>query len=160
MKNNTTNHLYFFVTTHPHWSALLKPDKYKDIVTEGIQLLVEQNRVVVNAFVIMPGDLHIIWQVKSLHDVEVVQTDLLNYISRRVKYDLQKNHPVVLLRYKALEKEEANLFWQPNANAMELPEQFYIQKLNDILCEPVVAGLCKNPWEYKYSFAQSHQSAA
>jgi len=160
MKSNTTNLFYFFVSTHPHWKALLKPDKYKDMVTEGMQLLVEQNRVVLNAFVIMPGDLHIIWQVKSRHDVEAAQTDLLNYISRRLKYDLQKNHPVVLPRYKYFGKGKANIFWQTDATAMELPEQFYLQKLNDILCEPVIAGLCKSPEEYKYSFAQLYQSAA
>ena len=44
------------------WRHLLTDDKHKDIIIESLQFLVNDRRIVLNAFVIMSNHIHVIWQ--------------------------------------------------------------------------------------------------
>ncbi|MDR6563262.1 MULTISPECIES: hypothetical protein [unclassified Arcicella] len=54
------NHHYtqFFTATILSWKPLLKPDKYKQIIIDSLKFLVENHRVKVYGFVIMPNHIH------------------------------------------------------------------------------------------------------
>ena len=58
----------FFTATILEWKPLLKQDKYKDIINNSLRFLVQQNRVIVYSFVIMPNHIHLIWQIQLGHE--------------------------------------------------------------------------------------------
>ena len=92
----------------------MKPEKYKDIIISSLRFLVENNRVKVNAFVIMDNprlnesigqDIHLIWQMMAGIKPEAVQRDFMKYTAQKIKQDLKKNHPAVLEHFKVDDKD-------------------------------------------------------
>ena len=71
--------LYFFTATIKDWISLLKDDKYKDIIINSLRFLVNNKRVNIYCFVIMPNHIHLIWQIKEGHKKENVQRDFLSH---------------------------------------------------------------------------------
>lgn len=65
----------FFTATNLEWKKLLRPDKYKDIIINSFRFLVENKRIKLYAFVIMPNHLHFIWQMQPLIHPSDVQRD-------------------------------------------------------------------------------------
>ena len=86
----------FFTATLLKWQHLLKPDKYKQIITDSLKFLVEDNRVWIYGFVVMPNHIHQLWRFKSPHTQEQVQRDFLKFTAQKIKDDLLINHPAVL----------------------------------------------------------------
>ena len=54
--------LYFTTATVKGWKHLLKPDKYKKIITDSLEFLSLESSIRVYAFVVMPNHFHLIWQ--------------------------------------------------------------------------------------------------
>jgi REP element-mobilizing transposase RayT len=52
---------------------LLKPDKYKKVITDSFKFLVKEKRVEVNVFVIMSNHMLVIWQIQDGYERENVQ---------------------------------------------------------------------------------------
>ena len=63
------NPIKFFTATINSWKHLLQPDKYKQLVTESMKFLVEDKRVWIYGFVIMPNHIHLFWRIclKTIH---------------------------------------------------------------------------------------------
>ena len=57
--------LYFSTATILGWKHLLKPDKYKNIITDSMTFLADEGAVWFYAFVIMPNHFHWIWQLRG-----------------------------------------------------------------------------------------------
>ena len=79
-----TEHPQFFTATILEWKRLLKPDKYKEIIVSSLQFLVENNRIKVNAFVIMDNHIHLIWQMMAGTKPEAVQRDFMKYTAQKI----------------------------------------------------------------------------
>ena len=158
MPNIITEYPQFVTITNLEWKKLLKPDKYKDIVIDSLRFLVNEKRIILNAFVIMDNHLHLIWQMQAGVKAKDVQRDFLKYTGQKIKADLQKNHPQVLERFKVKAKDRRYQFWERNSLSIELSsEKVFKQKLNYIHQNPVKAGLCKLPEEYRYSSASLYE---
>jgi len=89
----------------------LKPDKYKDVIINSLQFLVNEKWVEINAFVIMRNHIHLtclparqVWQIKDGYERDAIQRNFLKYISQTIKRDLEKNHPKVLERLGGVRK--------------------------------------------------------
>jgi putative transposase len=68
------------------------------------------------------------------------------------KKDLQKNNLTLLAHFKVEAKDREFQFWERNALSIELRNHpVFTQKLEYIHWNPVKAGMCKLPEEYKYS---------
>ncbi len=149
-----TEYPNYFTATNLEWKKLLQPDKYKDIVISSMKFLVKEKRVKIFSFVIMDNHIHLIWQMLPDNDPEAVQRDLLKYTAQRIKKDLLRNHPDVLAQFKVDAKDRNYQFWERNALSVELRNHtVFIQKLDYIHWNPVKAGMCKLPEDYKYSSA-------
>ncbi len=147
-----TEHPHFFTATNYLWKPLLKPDKYKKIITESLRFLVNAQRVKVYAFVIMHNHIHLIWQMRENHKREDVQRDFLKFTGQQIKADLKKNHPDVLAHFLVNEKDRKFQFWERNSLSIELfTEKFFEQKLDYIHNNPVTAGLSNTPEAYYFS---------
>jgi REP element-mobilizing transposase RayT len=81
----------FFTATILEWKPLLKQDYYKDIIIDSLRFVVQQNRVKVYSFVIMPNHIHLIRQIQPGHKRENVQRDFLKYTAQKIKFDLLEN---------------------------------------------------------------------
>ncbi len=159
MKNIITEYPNFFTATNLEWKRLLAPDKYKDIIVNSLRFLVEKNRIILNAFIIMPNHLHLIWQMKAGYKANAVQRDFLKFTAQRIKADLLKNNLQVLSHFKVDAKDRDYQFWERNALSIELrTNAVYEQKLDYIHWNPVKAGLCKLPEDYKYSSARFYET--
>ena len=159
MASIITEYPQFFTATNLEWKKLLKPDKYKDIVISSMRFLVKNKRARIFSFIIMENHIHLIWQMLPGHTPDAVQRDFLKYTAQRIQKDLQKNHPTVLLKFKVNAKDREYQFWERNALSVELRNHsVFLQKLRYIHENPVRAGICKLPEEYKYSSALFYET--
>ena len=141
----------YFTATNLEWKRLLQPDKYKDLIMGSLRFLVEDRRIRLFAFVIMINHIHLIWQMCADIDPEAVQRDFLKYTAQKIKADLRKYHPAVLERFRVDAKDRTYQFWERNPLSIELrTHAVFFQKLEYIHRNPVRAGLCLLPEEYKY----------
>ncbi len=154
-----TEYPQFFTASIKGFYKLLEHDKYKNIIINSLRFLVEDKRIKLYAFVIMPDHLHLNWQMQPLIHPQHVQRDFLKYTVQRIKHDLQKNHPELLSAFESDANDRIYQFWKRRALSIELrTDKVYIQKLDYIHWNPVKAGLCKLPEEYKYSSALFYQT--
>ena len=154
MKNNTTDSVNFCSVYSNAHRDLLRPDKYKDIIVKRLFSFVEDNDIVLNAFVIMPSHFYMIWQAQSDIHMDELLRQFLKKITRNIIYDLQKNHPVILPIHKRCSQQIENYFWHYQLSALVFnDEHAYQQKLDYIHNTPVRKGLCAKAEEYRYSSA-------
>ena len=157
--NSPLFHPQYFTATILDWQHLLKPDKYKDIIIQSLQFLVREKRVELNAFVIMSNHIHLIWQIQKGHKRENVQRDFLKYTSQIIKKDLQFNHQNVLKVFEVNAKDRKYQVWQRNPLSIDLwTKEVFIQKMEYIHDNPVTAGICIYPEQYKYSSAKFYET--
>ncbi len=147
----------FFTATILEWKYLLKNDLYKDIITGSMKFFVDNKRVQLYAFAIMNNHLHLLWSIIYPHLRENVQRDFLRFTSQMIIKDLRNNHPEILQEYFVGAKDRNHQVWERNALSVPLwTEDVVRQKLNYIHNNPVRAGLCLHPEEYKYSSAPAY----
>ena len=149
-----TEYPCFFTATNLEWKRLLARDKYKDIVIESMRFLVKDKRVVIYGFVIMDNHIHIIWQLLASKKRDAVQRDFLKYTAQQIKKDMIRHHADELTTFLVNAKDRKYQFWERNPLSIEIwSEKTLIQKLKYMHENPVRAGLCRFPADYKYSSA-------
>jgi REP element-mobilizing transposase RayT len=149
-----TEYPQFFTATIIEWQKLLEPDKYKDIIIDSLSFLVKDKRIKLFVFTIMSNHIHLIWQMQPLIHPQHVQRDFLKYTAQQIKLDLQKNNPEALTHFETDANDRTYQFWKRRSLSIELrTDKVYQQKLDYIHWNPVSAGICKLPEEYKYSSA-------
>jgi REP element-mobilizing transposase RayT len=149
--------IQFFTATILNWKHLLKPNKYKGIIISSLQFLVNQNRSVILAFVIMPNHLHLLWQLNISIKREDVQRDFLKYTAQQIRFDLQVSHPQVLEKFRVNAKDRTYQIWERNALTVDLfGKEIVEQKLNYMHLNPLQEkwNLVQQPEAYAYSSAQ------
>ena len=149
----------YLTATILEWKKLLIQDKYKDFIKESLHFLVQEKRIELNAFVIMSNHLHLIWQPLNDQTPEKIQHSLMSFTAHKFKTDLEENHLQVLAHFKVEAKDRSYQFWERNSLGIDLVnETMFIQKLNYIHQNPVVAGLCLQPEDYHYSSATFYEN--
>ena len=63
----------FFTATIYEWKHLLADDNHKNIIVDSLRFLVTDNRIELNAFVIMNNHIHLIWQPLSKFTSSAIQ---------------------------------------------------------------------------------------
>jgi putative transposase len=134
----TEYYAQFFTTTILEWKHLLKPDKYKEIITGSLAYWVKHKRVKMYAFIIMSNHIHLIWQVQAGNTLPDVQRDFLKYTAQQIKSDLSIHHPLVLERFKVKAKDRQYQFWEHNLLSVDLyTHEVFLQKLEYIHWNPI-----------------------
>jgi putative transposase len=138
---------------------LLKREKYKDIIVNSLKFLVENKRIILYAFAIMINHIHLIWQMMESTLPDDLQRDFLKFTAQRIKLDLTKYHPDVLSLFLVHEKDRTHHFWKRRPLSIELRTgKVFRQKLDYIHRNPVRAGICAYPEDYKYSSARFYHT--
>ena len=148
----------FYAATIYEWQHLLKEDKYKNIITGSLQFLVSDKRIELNAFVIMSNHIHLIWQSLMGYTPEQIQLSFMKYTAQQIKFELMKDDPPLLEKCKANKADRDYQIWEREPLGIDLfTPAVFNQKLEYIHQNPVKAGLCNYPEEYKYSSALFYQ---
>ena len=159
MPEMITEYPHFFTATNLEWKPLLHPDKYKDVIIDSMRFLVKENRVMIFGFVIISNHIHMVWHLRAGKKRENVQRDFLKHTAQKIKADLKENDPENLKPDLVNAKNRKFQFWERNALSVELwSEKLMWQKLKYIYENPVRAGLCRYPEEYKYSSAYLYKT--
>ena len=145
----------FFTATIHEWIHLLDENTVKDIIINSFRFLVKEKKVTIYSFVIMSNHLHIIWRINNPNKLSDVQRDFLRFTAQKIKFFFIDDK-----REKVLDTLEVNhvdrkyRIWQPDSLSVDLwTREVFLQKADYIHNNPVKAGLCNLPEEYKYSSA-------
>ena len=151
----------YFTSTILEWKHLLKPDKYKDIVISSLEFLVIERQIKVYGFVIMINHIHVIWQVQPGFKPKDVQLSFMKYTAQMTIKDLRNNHKEVLEIFIVKASDRKYQVWERKPLSISLwTQSIFKQKLDYIHSNPVVAGLCSYPEDYKYSSASFYIKAS
>ena len=113
----------------------------KFIVVSSLQWLAENKRCNINAFVIMPNHIHIMWQIADGVARKNVQGAFFSFTGHAFKKELERN-PLVLEQYKVDDADRTYQFWERNPLVKEcFTENFFLQKLDYLHHNP-----CQPKW--------------
>ena len=162
MKLHKFNHIkeypQFYTATILNWKKLLKPEKYKMIIVESLQYLVQEKRVVLFGYVLMDNHIHLVWSPTKLYSLKHTQLSFMKFTAQKIKRDLEINHPKVLDMFRVDLKDRTYQFWQRNPLCVDLYDSnIIIEKLNYIHNNPVKADFCKETLDYKFSPAKFYK---
>jgi REP element-mobilizing transposase RayT len=152
MASSRKYELTFFTATILEWKPLLANNAHKDIVIDSLRFLVSNRRITLNAFAIMDNHLHLIWHVIYPNKREDVQRDFLGYTAKAIIRLLKAYDMVAMHDHYVNAKDRKYQVWERNALSVDIwSEDVLKQKLDYIHNNPVKAGYCAYPEEYKYS---------
>ncbi len=145
----------FYTATILEWQQLLSDDKHKDIIVDSLKFLVTEKRIELNAFVIMPNHIHLIWQPMFGFTPRDIQASFMKYTAQQLKRSITKNNIKALTSFKVNKHDREYQIWKREPLGIELiSPAVFDQKLDYIHYNPVHAGLCINPEAYYYSSAR------
>jgi putative transposase len=151
-------HPEFVTVTCLDWKALLEDDKHKDVITDSLAFLANQHRILVYAFIIMSNHFHLIWQMVGDHKREDVQRDFLKYTGQQILKYLRNESSALLDELMVNAKDRKRQVWERNSLGISLwSTSVFQEKLEYIHYNPVKAGLCRYPEDYKYSSARFYE---
>jgi REP element-mobilizing transposase RayT len=154
-------HTEFLTATILDWKHLLKDDNCKQIIIDSLRWLVEQKRCHVNAFVIMPNHIHLLWKISDGVERFNAQGALLSFTAHAFKKYLMTVNPVMLNKHYVNKIDRQYQFWQRESMVKECWSQhFFNQKMEYIHNNPCQShwNLTTLPENYKWSSAAFYQN--
>jgi REP element-mobilizing transposase RayT len=158
---NFEHYPQFFTATILEWKHLLKKDEFKQIIVDSLLFLKKEGSIVVNAFVIMPNHIHLIWQIQDGYKQDKIQMRFLKYTAQQIKFRLIDTNDMMLNIFFVDAADRQYQFWERKPLSIDLwTEEVLIQKLIYIHNNPI-----KDPWnlvqypeEYLYSSAKFYET--
>ena len=125
---------HFFTATIYKWENLLKPDGHKDILINCLKFLVNDNRVEVNAFVIMSNHVHIIWQPLQQYTPTQIQTSFMTHTAKSIKKKLLDEDPGLIEKHKVNKYDRTYQIWKREPLSIKLfTETAFLQNWNTFI---------------------------
>ena len=153
--------VYFWTNTIHDWKRLLTPDKYKHIIIDCWQELVNRKQVIVYAFVVMPNHVHIVWEMIEPNGKEMPHASFNKFTSHQFLTDLRINHAQVLPYFKVADKERRYRFWQRDVLAVLMDDERKVrQKITYLHNNPLHERwqLANRPEDYHWSSARFYET--
>jgi putative transposase len=151
-------HPEFITVTCLEWKPLLEEDRYKDVITNSLDFLTTQKRILVYGFVIMSNHFHLIWQMLGDHLCEEVQRDFLKFTGQQILKLLRNENSSMTQDVLVNAKDRKRQVWERNSLSIPVwSASVFKEKLEYIHYNPVKAGLCQYPEHYKYSSARFYE---
>ena len=154
MNNYSIHRPQFYTATIIDWKLLLDNDIFKNIIISSLKYLIDNKKIKLHAFVIMDNHIHLIWQALGENNPNKIRHNFMKFTAQQMKFELMKSDDYYLQDFKVKKDDRVFQFWKRNALSVELfSENFFVQKMNYIHDNPVKAGICIFPEDYKYSSA-------
>ena len=149
-----TEYPEFITVTCLDWKFLLSGDHRKFIIANSLRFLVDNGRVIVYGFVIMTNHFHVVWQFTGSHEGYAVIRDFLKFTSQQLLTVLAVEDPILYNELQINASDRTYQVWQRDSLRIPLwSDKVFNQKLNYVHWNPVKAGLCNYPDEYRFSSA-------
>ncbi len=151
------DNILFFTATIVDWKPILSNDKYKRIIVDSLKFLVENKRIYLFGFVIMPNHIHVLWRMREDNKLGDVQRDFLKYTAQQFKFDLRDTNSPLLYQFKKFGSDRQFQFWQRKSlNKNIYNRKVFEQKLDYIHLNPIQEKwqLVEQPEDYKFSSAR------
>ncbi len=145
----------FFTASIYKMQHLLMDDSYKDIIIDSLRFLVQDNRIELSAFCLMSNHVHMIWQPLQQYELTQIQSSFMRHTAKNLLKKLGNENPDALENFKVNKHDRQYQVWKREPLSIELfTEKTFMQKLEYIHYNPVMAQLVNFPEEYKYSSAK------
>jgi REP element-mobilizing transposase RayT len=151
------NEVYFWTATIKDWKNLLFTDDYKNIVIQSLKELVNRDKIIIYAFVIMPNHIHLIWEMKALNGKEMPYASFNKFTAHQFQKLIKTKNPSLLSDYRVNETERKFRFWQRDSLAVLMDSRDKVlQKIGYIHENPLQEKwrLVENEDDYKWSSAK------
>ncbi|MEQ9101183.1 MAG: transposase [Imperialibacter sp.] len=155
------NNIYFYTATIKDWKPVLSKDSYKEVLIESLMFLIQNGKLIVYGFVIMPNHFHIIWEMLALNGKELPHTSFMKFTSHMIFNDIKKANPKLLLDFKVRSVSRSHNIWMRHSLPIHLySDKFIHQKLTYIHNNPLQEHwrLAERPEDYKYSSARFYET--
>lgn len=149
----------FFTASIQQHFHLLKEDSYKDIIVRSLKFLVDDKRIDLSAFAIMSNHVHIIWQPLQNYTLTNIQASFMRHTAKQILNKLEAENPIMKENLKVNKYDRKYQVWKREPLSIELfNEKTFLQKLEYIHNNPVVAKLVALPEDYRYSSAKFYET--
>ena len=148
--------MYFTTSTIKNWIHLLARSELRDIIIESFKFLIDDKRIKLHGYVIMPNHIHTIYTVLNPHILSTIFRDFHKYTSQQILKLLRNEKSKELHVLKSERKDRAYQFWQNTHSPKQIESfPFFRQKLEYIHNNPCSQHwkLCELPEQYPYSSA-------
>jgi putative transposase len=113
--------MLFFTSTILCWQNLLSFNETKQIVIDSLQFLVNNNKIKLYGYVIMPNHIHLLIEVLNPQSKnENFQHSFLSYTAHQFKKYLKTNNNNELKKYEVNDSDRTNQFWERNPLSIEI----------------------------------------
>lgn len=136
--------MFFFTATINSWQNLLESDQVKDILIDSMQWLVENKKGKINAFVIMPNHIHILWF--PLEENYDIGASFKSFTGLAIKKHLQAHHPKLLANYLSTQHDREYHFWERRSKSIEIN--------NREIASQKLAYIHNNPLQEKWKLVE------
>ncbi len=151
---------YFYTDSIFEFKHLLSDDNLKMIIIDSWKYLVNNNKIKIYAFVIMPNHIHLIWNMLDLNGKESPAGSFAKFTAQQFQKYLKINNPYELNKYASQKSDRKFQFWKRDPLAIILSShKSFQQKLNYIHNNPIIEKwkLANSPEEYKWSSAKFYE---
>ena len=151
---------YFYTDAIFEHNHLLSNDDFKMVVINSWKYLVDNGKIKIYGYVIMPNHIHLLWQMLDLNGKESPAGSFAKFTVHQFKKMLTISNPLELEKYRVQKSDRAYNFWErdPLAIAMTM-EASLLQRLAYIHRNPINPkwSLAILPEEYRWSSAKFYE---
>jgi putative transposase len=145
----------FYTATCLEWRHILADDGYKDIIINSLRFLVENKRIWLYGFVIMPNHIHLLWRKRDAWADKNVQLHFMKFTAQQIKFRMIDTGSSMLEEFQSTQSDRKYQIWERNPfmaamNSREVLEQ----KLEYIHNNPVRKQYVERAEDYKFSSAR------
>jgi len=126
---------------------------------KSLKFMVVDNRIWLYGFVIMPNHIHLMWCKQEKWINRNIPQIFLKYTAQQIKFGMiDEGRTGELEQYRSTQQDRQYHFWERRPyGARMLSRKVASQKIDYMHFNPVKAGLCKYPEDYKYSSARYYE---
>lgn len=149
--------VYFLTATILEWKKLLLSDKNKYVITNSLKFMVNDKRIALYAFVIMPNYIHLLFSLNEIYPLSSFKRDFLKFTAQTFKNDMRNSNDPFLEEFKSTQNDRYYQIWERRPLSIPIyNEKTFFQKLNYIHNNPIQEKwkLAENPEDYFFSSAK------
>lgn len=151
---------YFYTDTIIGNELLVTDDRLKMVLIDSWKYLIQNNKIKINGYVIMPNHIHLLWQILEMNGKESPAGSFAKFTAHQFKKSLSISDDNELEKYKVLKTDRSYNFWKRDPLAIAMTsEAAFLQRLNYIHNNPLGYRwhLSVTPEDYRWSSAKYYE---
>jgi len=147
--------LFYTTCTIIEWYDLLIEERNVEVILSSFRFHVNQGRIIIYGFVIMPNHFHILYEVVSPFFNSNIKQSLQGFTSKELLKSMSKDEKYMFCVEKS--NRRFQIWKSPSLSVPIFSDKFIFQKLNYIHNNPKKAGLVKDNFDYRLCSYRSYK---